>query len=122
MAIDPDRLANIKLAWMERYGKTEEDWENFRPATPPRPNYGETQHSIFFDNPNDIHFEHPLCPTYEEVGKRTQRTADFYLAKAKALASESPVQSRYYREDAIVYQRIADVMFANADDVNRKGR
>lgn len=120
--MDTSRIDRIKVAWMERYGKTEEEWVNFIPATPPRTSNLPIEETIYFDNPNEIHFEHPLCPTYEELGRRTKKTADYYRDKAKALAVDSPVQSSYYREDAERYQRIADAMFEYSDDRNRKGR
>lgn len=128
MKADPERLNSIKAAWMQRYDKTEADWDNFHPVTAPTEEYIVRENlvqssGLQLDDPSSVHFEYPLCPTFDEMGRRHKKTRDHHLAMAQKNSDNGDmVMTMSHMDEVRIQHNLAVNAFTNSDEIIRKGR
>lgn len=99
------KLDSIKLAWMTRYGMPESAWNDFQPVN----TAVEYTNSI-----DDSELEHPLCPSWEEMGLRYRARSKYHQNQYEKYGM-TPTGLKN-REDAEFYHGLSEHCF----DVHRK--
>ena len=132
------RLEAIKLAWMDRNGKTEADWNNFQPANPGgrflEVTEGRLNDALFLGNKTkeigawDEYSEVvdtsednsvSLCPTYGTMAGRYQVRAAYHFRQVAHYGKNTP-KGRDNLRDARFYEKMAQSSSDKFNNVTRR--
>lgn len=120
-----ERLDAIKQAWMARYGKTEQDWNSFKPhvtlTATQAANYSRPIHEWDSYDEESSKMEFIFCPEYTEMGWRYRTKAQHFTRMAeRSLANDNPVEAAHHSKDAAFWARMSEESFAQANANRRK--
>lgn len=121
------KLDQIKETWMERYGKTEQEWLSFSPQSQPdldaAVEAGDPAEDWNFDSPDSVaqKMEFIFCPDWREMGFRYKGKAEHFNRLAQqAMENDTPILAGNLLKEVALWSRYATNCFAKEADVRRK--
>lgn len=122
-----ERLDQIKETWMNRNGKSEQEWLDFSPQSQP-----ELDAIVASRDPaEDWNFDSPdaeaqkmefiFCPDWREMGFRYKGKAEHFRRMAiSALESDNPILAGEYLKEVALWSRYATRSFEQEANIRRK--
>lgn len=121
------RLDQIKSTWMDRNGKTEQEWIEFQPQTKLALDAIVAQRDPAedwnFDSPDEeaTKMEFIFCPDWREMGFRYRAKSRVYGSLAKqALEAGNPVLASNCIKEMALWSRFSIECFTREADIRRK--
>lgn len=121
------RLDQIKSTWMERNGKTEQEWVDFQPQTKLALDAIVAQRDPAedwnFDSPDEeaTKMEFIFCPDWREMGFRYKTKAEHFKRLAlSSMENDTPILAGNYLKEFALWSRFSTNCFSKESDVRRK--